>query len=105
MYMHITFHDGSNPYVTFNKSAGQIKQIYKNYNKAFRGLLPLNARIDVFSSAVDNLRIRQNGAGYFAVFHKTDKGFEQQISNWYFYFGCAVNALSKASAKLQEATT
>lgn len=97
MYMHIRFYDGSNPYVTFNKSAQQIKKIYKQFDRD--GLFPLRAHVDVYSSAVSDLKVIPSGSGGYALFN-----------GWIFvkeyaYFAHAVNALGRLSAKMQEATT
>lgn len=67
MYMHLTFHDGSNPYVTFNKSGDQIKAIYHRWSKGNKMPLEMIARIDVYSGAVDGLRIYTNGGHGFRV--------------------------------------
>ena len=71
MYMHLTFYDGSNPFVTYSKSANQIKQIYKQWSNGHKMPLEMVARIDVFSSAIGGLRIYTSGAcGFSATRHQ-----------------------------------
>lgn len=101
MNMHITFKDGSTPYVMLNASAPAIKRKFNAYNRD--GKMWLKARVDVWSSAIDGLRIRQqSNNGYFAVFDMNEYKFKQQITPWYFRFGNAVNALGRISAKKQQ---
>lgn len=103
MIMHITFKDGSNPYMSFNRSAQWIKSKYRDFANANgkQTFFPLKSNVIVKSSAIDGLTLRQMGSGCYAVFKKNKYGFEQQISNEYYYFGAAVNRLGKESAKLQ----
>lgn len=102
MYIHLTFHDGSNPYVSYHKSAEAVKRIYKQWSKGNRMPLEYLARIDVFSSAVDGLRLYTVGGGGFMVAWK-DAHKVEHFSKRYERFANAVNALGRMSAKMQKA--
>lgn len=102
MYMHLTFHDGSNPYVTFNKSGEQIKAIYRRWSNENKMPLEMIARIDVYSAAVDGLRIYTNGGHGFRVAWKDNNRIEHFLPKTYFRFAHAVNAMGRMSEKLQK---
>lgn len=101
MYIHLTFHNGSNPFIAYNKSADAVKRIYKQWSKGNKMPLEYMARIDVFSSAVDGLRLYTIGGGGFMVAWKDAQRVEH-FSRRYERFANAVNALDRMSAKFQE---
>lgn len=101
MYIHLTFHDGSNPFIAYNKSADAVKRIYKQWSRGNRMPLEYLARIDVFSSAVDGLRLYTvSGGGFMVAWNDAHK--VQHFSKHYERFGNAVNALGKMSARMQK---
>lgn len=101
MYIHLTFYDGSNPYIAYNKSADAVKRIYNQWSRGHRVPLEMLARIDVFSSAIDGLRLYTVGGGGFMVAWKDTQKVEH-FSRRYERFAHAVNAMGRMSAKLQE---
>ena len=101
MYMHLLFFDGSNPWLSFHKTADAIKRDYKRFSRGHAVPLEMRARIDVFSSAVDGLRIYTNSGGGFSVAWRDDNNAEHFLPRVYTRFSAAVDAMGRMSAKLQ----
>lgn len=92
MTLHITYHDGSNPYVMLNTTKEKIIKEFNYQNKAHNHLLMLNANIQIWKDISHKDYILTSGSGNFVVI-KTDKNNVQHFSKEYFRLGNALNAL------------
>lgn len=92
MTLHITYHDGSNPYVMLNTTKEKIIKEFNYQNKAYNHLLTLNANIQIWKDISHKDYILTSGGGNFVVV-KTDKNNVQHFSKEYFRLGNALNAL------------
>lgn len=92
MTLHITYHDGSNPFAMLNTTKEKILKEFNYQNKVHDYLLTLQSNIQIWKDISHKEYILTSGSGNFVVV-KTDKYNVQHFSKEYFRLGNALNAL------------
>ena len=92
MTLHITYHDGSNPFVMLNTTKEKIIKEFNYQNKANNHRLTLRANIQIWKDISHKDYILTSGSGNFIVVN-TDKYGLQHFSKEYFRLGNALRAL------------
>ena len=92
MTLHITYHDGSNPFVMLNTTKEKIIKEFNYQNKANNHRLTLGANIQIWKDISHKDYILTSGSGNFIVVN-TDKYGLQHFSKEYFRLGNALRAL------------